>query len=468
MSKAPDIRRLIPSVDRVLTGAPDLIEVWGRRAVSASIRACMAHIRSGNFDGDPKTACEIPTLIDTVRQHLIDQDGAGLRPVINLSGVVLHTNLGRACLPEGAAEAARLAGAHPTNLEFDLMTGKRGNRDDHVEGLICELTGCEAATIVNNGAAAVVLLLTALAHGKSVPVSRGELVEIGGSFRMPEIMEVAGCTLVEVGATNRTRIADYTRAIDDNTALLMKVHTSNYKIEGFTESASASDLIDLAHSRALPCAFDLGSGCLVDYTALGLPAEPVASDYISKGADLITFSGDKLLGGPQCGIIAGRKAWLDKIRNHPLKRAMRPDAMIYAALADVLNLYRKPETLTETLPALRHMTRAVGDIEAQVERVLPKISACLTSTFNLSKVPCNSQIGSGSFPAESLRSFAISIRPKNKQDSELRRLSHALRQLPVPVISRLNDGDLLLDLRCLDDESQLLTQLSRLEDLMTC
>lgn len=459
---------MMPSIDRVLQQSQNLIETWGHDTVSNLVRKHIAQLRSDTEVDDAEHACAISTIREAIHDQLVEQDRRGIAPVINLSGIVLHTNLGRACLPEQAAEAARLAALNPTNLEYDLRSGKRGNRDHHVEHLICELTGCEAATVVNNNAAAVVLVLSALAKGREVPVSRGELVEIGGSFRMPEIMEVAGCNLVEVGSTNRTHLKDYQRAISGDTALLMKVHTSNYRIDGFEQSVEAKALAQLALENDLPFVFDLGSGCLADFSALGLPAEPLASDYISQGVDLITFSGDKLLGGPQCGIVAGKKSLVQKIRNHPLKRALRPDAMTYAALAGVLKLYRHPDTLTETLPSLRHMTRPVADIKAQADRLCPKISESLPEHLQVSKEPCLSQVGSGALPVESLDSFAVSITSASNQDGDLRRLSAELRKLPKPVISRLRDGELLLDLRCLDCEAEFLQQLPELRDVLTC
>lgn len=468
MANKPDFRRMIPSVDRILKRSQELINVWGHAAVRNSVRNHIDRLRSTTDTDRLEQACSIEAIYDAIQQELNNRDQLGIRPVINLSGIVLHTNLGRACLPEIAAEAARRAALNPTNLEYELQSGKRGNRDHHVEHLICELTGCEAATVVNNNAAAVVLVLTALAQGREVPVSRGELVEIGGSFRMPEIMQVAGCSLVEVGATNRTHLADFKKAISSETALLMKVHTSNYRIDGFTKSVDEKALIDLAHIHDLPCVLDLGSGCLIDFAAFGLPAEPLASDYIAMGADLITFSGDKLLGGPQCGIVAGSKALVDQVRSHPLKRALRPDAMTYAALTEVLKLYSHPEQLANMLPTLRHLVRPAAEIKDKADRLSVKLADFMPPVFSVSTQACQSQIGSGSLPVESLHSFAVSITSAKGEDSDLRRLSAELRNLPTPVISRLKDGKVLLDLRCLDDESEFLKQLPILRDNLAC
>jgi L-seryl-tRNA(Ser) seleniumtransferase len=467
MTDSRDIRSSIPSVDQVLKQSRDLVEKWGHRAVSESIRKEVEQLRKRIDCGDPAD-CNIPTIHAAVHAQLSASNTYGIRPVINLSGVVLHTNLGRACLPAQAAEAACLAALHPTNLEYDLDSGKRGNRDNHVEPLICELTGCEAATVVNNNAAAVLLVLNTLARGREVPVSRGELVEIGGSFRMPEVMEASGCTLVEVGTTNRTHLKDYRNAISTKTALLMKVHTSNYRIDGFTQSVDEKILAQLAHEHGLPCVVDLGSGCLVDFPALGLPAEPIASDYIHNGVDLITFSGDKLLGGPQCGIIAGKKSLVQSVCNNPLKRALRQDAMVLAALFEVLKLYRHPDTLPRLLPTLRQLTRPTADIESQADRLCAEVSSYLTPRYRVSKKPCCSQIGSGALPVETIRSFAIGIESVNSRDSDLRHLTAELRKLPIPVIGRVHDGELLLDLRCLDCEAQFLQQLPQLRDALSC
>ncbi|RLQ20718.1 L-seryl-tRNA(Sec) selenium transferase [Seongchinamella sediminis] len=462
-----DARSELPSVDRVLQASQDLVSRWGHQAASDAIRKHLRRIREDITAGKTPD-WSIPAVHAAVNAALSASDTNGLRPVINLSGVVIHTNLGRACLPAGAAEAASQAAMLPNNLEFDLETGQRGNRDNHIESLICELTGSEAATVVNNNAAAVVLALSTLAKGREVPVSRGELVEIGGSFRVPEVMESSGCTLVEVGATNRTHLKDYRSAVSAQTALLMKVHTSNYRLEGFTQSVDEKTLAELAHEHKLPCMVDLGSGCLIDFADLGLPGEPKASDYIANGIDLITFSGDKLLGGPQCGIIAGKKSLLDRICKNPLKRALRVDSMILAALSEVLKLYRHPETLTQTLPTLRQLTRPASDIEEQAVRLCSELANHLPQAYRSATAPCYSQIGSGALPVETIPSFAIAIESAEDRDSDLRRLATELRKLPRPVIGRIHDGRLLLDLRCLDCESLFLEQLPLLENALAC
>ncbi len=467
MTGDQDIRSKLPSVDRVLQASQELVSRWGHQRVSEAIRAQLRSVRAG-INAQQAPDLSVQAIRSAAERALSASDAHGLQPVINLSGVVLHTNLGRACLPAPAAEAALQAARYPNNLEYDLETGKRGDRDSHVEALICELTGSEAATVVNNNAAAVLLALSTLAKGKEVPVSRGELVEIGGSFRVPEVMASSGCTLVEVGATNRTHLKDYRAAISAQTALLMKVHTSNYRLEGFTQSVDEKTLAELAHEHGLPCIVDLGSGCLVDFATYGLPAEPKASEYIAHGVDLITFSGDKLLGGPQCGIIAGKKALIERICTNPLKRALRVDGMILAALSEVLKLYRHPDSLKQTLPTLRQLTRPAIEIEAQAQRLCEEVARHLPPAFTATTTPCQSQIGSGALPVETLPSFAIAVESIEHHDSDLRQLAAALRRLPRPVIGRIHDGRLLLDLRCLDDETLFLQQLPHLREALQC
>lgn len=461
MTGSHDLRSKLPSVDRVLQDSQDLISRWGHKMVSMKVRETLKELRD-HIGAGQKTDSDISAVKSAVNSRLLAIDERGIIPVLNLSGVVLHTNLGRACLPPIAAEAACQAAMLPNNLEYDLETGSRGNRDSHIEALICELTGSEAATVVNNNAAAVVLALSTLAKGLEVPVSRGELVEIGGSFRVPEVMQASGCTLVEVGATNRTHLRDYQNAISSQTGLLMKVHTSNYRVQGFTEAVDERTLAGLAHDHNLPCMVDLGSGCLIDFTKLGLPDEPQAADYIADGVDLITFSGDKLLGGPQCGIIAGKKSLIERISKNPLKRALRVDSMTLAALGEVLKLYRHPDKLTETLPTLKHLTRPASDIETQAIRLCTELNNHLPATFKATAESCLSQIGSGALPVETIPSFALSIKSTAGRDHDLRRLAIALRQLSRPIIGRTHDGCMLLDLRCLDDDSLLLQLLPQL------
>lgn len=441
--------RQLPSVDALLSGMTDEIARWGHAQVTASLRHRLAQLRSEITAGhSPDSSPE--GIRQFARQLLADRASATLVPVLNLTGTVLHTNLGRANLPVEAIEAINAVAGGTTNLEFDLDSGKRGDRESHVESLICEMTGAEAATAVNNNAAAVLLVLNTLALGRKVPVSRGELVEIGGSFRIPEVMSRSGCTLVEIGATNRTHLKDYRNAIDADTALLMKVHASNYRVEGFTASVSEPELAALAKEHQLPFVIDLGSGNLVDFRALGLPHEPTVAEALVNGADLVTFSGDKLLGGPQAGLIAGRADLVAMIKQNPLKRALRLDKMTLAALAEVLKLYRDGDRLTEKLPTLRLLTRDARNIRAQAETLLPPIIRALSPAYEVCVQDCLSQIGSGSLPVESLPSAALVIRPVSGEDSQLRDLARRLRELPLPVIGRMHKGALWLDLRCLE------------------
>jgi L-seryl-tRNA(Ser) seleniumtransferase len=379
---------------------------------------------------------------------------------------VLHTNLGRAQLPREALDAVTTAALRPVNLEFDLDSGRRGDRDDHVGALLCRLTGAEAATVVNNNAAAVLLLLNTLARRREVPVSRGELIEIGGSFRMPDIMARSGCRLREVGTTNRVHLRDYADAIGPTTALVLKVHTSNYAIVGFTSAVPEPDLAALCRERGVPFVVDLGSGTLVDLQTYGLPHEPTAAEAIANGADLVTFSGDKLLGGPQTGIIVGRADLIGRIRRNPLTRALRVDKMTVAALASVLTLYRNADRLAERLPVLRLLTRTLEDIREAAERLQPALAAALKGTAAVVVVACESQIGSGALPTGRLASAGLAVQPaapRRGAGGALKRLATAFRRLPVPVIGRIHDEAYVMDLRCLEDEREFVAQLSNLE-----
>ena len=442
-----DARMHLPSVDRLL-GTPEaemLIAAHGRPLVLEALRAALDVAREKAPQDDPAAH-----LLADAASRLARLSLPSLRRVFNLTGTVLHTNLGRAVLPEEAIAAAVAATRDPSNLEYDLATGRRGERDDHVAAWLRRLTRAEAATVVNNNAAAVLLVLNTLARGREAVVSRGELVEIGGAFRIPDVMARAGAKLVEVGATNRTHLKDYEAAIGRKSALLMKVHTSNYRIEGFTASVAARDLAGLASTHALPLVEDLGSGTLVDLRRWGLPHEPTVAESIAAGADLVTFSGDKLLGGPQAGMIVGRADLIARINKNPLKRALRLDKMRLAALEAVLRLYADPERLAERLPTLRHLSRSQAEIEAMARRLQPCVSSSLAGVAEATVIACRSQIGSGALPVESLPSAALALTPaKGKPE----RLARTLRELPIPVIGRLSEGRVLLDLRCLDDEA---------------
>jgi L-seryl-tRNA(Ser) seleniumtransferase len=461
MTKPPpaDSRASLPSVDRVLR-TPEiaaLTERYGRLVVVAAVRDVLEELRAGNAgatEDDIAARC---------RARLEVQMRPSQRRVFNLTGTVLHTNLGRAPLPEEAVQATVDSLRDPTNLEFDLQTGNRGDRTDHVRGWLTRLTGAEAATVVNNNAAAVFLVLNTLAARREVPVSRGELIEIGGAFRMPDIMARAGCKLVEVGTTNRTHLADFAAAIGPRTAMLMKVHPSNYAIEGFTAAVGDAELAELAHRHDLLFAIDLGSGTLVDLAAYGLPHEPTPLEALKAGADLVTFSGDKLLGGPQTGVIVGRADLVRKLDRNPLKRALRLDKGRLAALEAVLRLYADPDRLPTRLPTLRLLVRPAATIEALGRRLMPVVAAALADVADASLQRCNSQIGSGSLPIDRLESWCLVLAPKRAGGAALARLAAAFRALPIAVIARSEDGCLKLDLRCLEDEAAFVGQLSALK-----
>ncbi|MBT3398476.1 MAG: L-seryl-tRNA(Sec) selenium transferase [Rhodospirillaceae bacterium] len=456
----------IPSLDRLLQ-APAVITLvasHGRSATVAALRAALDTARGALAAGDAIALTE-DVFAQTAAARLEREAAPGLRRVFNLTGTVLHTNLGRAPLAEVAITAMAEAARGASNLEYDLETGKRGDRDVHVEELLCELTGAEAATVVNNNAGAVLLLLNALALRKEVPVSRGELVEIGGAFRIPDIMARAGAKLVEVGTTNRTHAKDFVEAIGDRTALVMKVHTSNYLVQGFTADVAEDELAAIAHARDIPFAVDLGAGALVDLERWGLPHEPTARETLGAGADIITFSGDKLLGGPQSGLIVGRADLIAKLKKNPLKRALRCDKATLAALAATLGLYRDPDRLAERLPTLRLLSRDPAEIRKLAESLTAPVQAAVGDGFTISVNDCAGQIGSGALPVESLDSVALVIRPVGSrgQGARLKRLAASLRALPVPVIGRVHDDALWLDLRCLDDVDGFRSQLEKLQ-----
>ena len=443
-----------PSLDKLLDSPAlrELVERHGRSSVIAAARDALDAWR-----------CNASQPFDAVQLelHCRAQLGARaamhLKPVFNLTGTVLHTNLGRALLPQEAIDAVTALMGQAGNLEYDLDSGARGDRDDHIEGLLRELTGAEAATVVNNNAAAVLLVLAALAEKKEVIVSRGELIEIGGAFRIPDIMRRANARLVEVGTTNRTHLRDFEAAFGAKTALVMKVHASNYAIDGFVASVPITELAALCKQRGVPFAEDLGSGSLIDMTRWGLPAEPTPRQSVAAGVNVVTFSGDKLLGGPQAGLIVGDKALIAKIKKNPLKRALRLDKMTIAALEAVLKLYRDPDRLAQRLPTLRLLTRPQAEIAAVAERVAPAIAKALGEQARVHVLPCKSQIGSGSLPVDRLPSACVAIGAAfgtKRAGSFPDRLAAALRGLPRPVIGRVVEGQLRLDMRCLEGAAQ--------------
>jgi L-seryl-tRNA(Ser) seleniumtransferase len=457
----------LPSVERLLIHADSngLIVSFGRPAVALAIRGVLARLRAELLADRGNAIPGDSSLIQMAAQQLQDGAKPSLRRVFNLTGTVLHTNLGRAALPEEAIEAVALSAREATNLEFNLADGRRGNRDVHLEQLLCSLTGAEAATVVNNNAAAILLVLNSLANRKEVPISRGELIEIGGSFRMPDIMARSGCRLREVGTTNRTHLSDYEDAIGPKTGLVMKVHTSNYAIEGFTAEVREADLAKLCHDRGVPFISDLGSGALVDLQEFGLPHEPTPAESIANGADLVTFSGDKLLGGPQAGIIAGRPDLIKRINRNPLKRAVRVNKMTIAALSAVLRLYSNPERLANRLPVLRLLARSLEWIRGMADRMRDVVAPTLEGIASVEIIRCESQIGSGAMPTRKIPSAGLAIRlatQRRGSGTAIDRIARAFRELPIPVIGRIQDGALIFDLRCLEDEAAFVDQLRSL------
>ncbi len=458
--------RDLPGVDDVLRhdeGAA-LVERFGRVEAAEAIRAALVELRSALRSGAGVEGGR-EAVAAAAAGRLEARDRSTLRPLFNLTGTVLHTNLGRALLADTAIAAATAAMGHAVALEYDLGTGRRGERDDHVRDLLRDVTGAEDGTVVNNNAAAVLLVINTFAAGREAIVSRGELVEIGGSFRIPELMSQAGATLREVGTTNRTHARDYAGAFGAATGLVMKVHTSNYRIEGFTKAVAAPELAVMARAAGVAFCNDLGSGTLVDLSAWGLRHEPTVREAVAEGADLVTFSGDKLLGGPQVGFVVGTRAAVARVNANPMKRALRVDKVRLAALEATLKLYRDPHRLARSLPTLRLLSRPEADIAALAARLRGPVAERLAPAHGVAVVPCRSQIGSGALPIDTIPSAGLAIRPADRQRSgedALGRLAARLRALPRPVIGRITEGALVLDLRCLEDEAGFMSNLAAL------
>ena len=432
--------RSLPKVD-ILCQAPVLNEArqtYGEKAVTEAVRQVIAALRQEILAGNITALPEADALYRQIQAQVIKDALPSLRTVINGTGIILHTNLGRACLSEQAAQAAADAARRYSNLEYDIPNGQRGSRYVHVEAQLCRLTGAESALVVNNNAAAVLLVLSALTQGGQVIVSRGELVEIGGSFRVPEIMEACGAQLKEVGATNKTHLSDYQRAICPETKALMKVHTSNYRIVGFSETPSLTDLVSLGHAHGLPVLEDLGSGCLVNLAHYGIHDEPSVQDSLKAGVDVVSFSGDKLLGGPQAGIILGKKKYIDLLKKHPLTRAMRVDKMTLAALEATLSSYEKERP--EEIPVLNMLSAAPVTLKAKAEKLAETLQE---AGIPVSVVPVQGQVGGGSVPNQDLPSFAVAL------TGNVTALEEKLRLGAHPIIGRIHNNTYLLDVRTL-------------------
>lgn len=438
--------RTLPSVEKLLRTPPlvALLRRYNRVYLAESVREVLAQTRQAMLHGTIQAALAEDELILRVEQYVKHDDRSPLRTVVNATGTVLHTNLGRALLAKAAVEEIVRAATTPVSLEYDLDEGERGDRDRMIEEDLLALTGAEAATVVNNNAAAVLLALNTVAEGKEGIVSRGELIEIGGSFRIPDVMRKSGVILREVGTTNRTHLADYAEAVGPETGVLLKVHPSNYRIIGFASDVSLAELALLGRERAVPLMEDLGAGALIDLSPYGLPKEPVVVERIATGADIITFSGDKLLGGPQAGLIVGRKEWIARIKKNPLKRALRPGKLTLAALSGTLRLYRRSPDIAAELPTLRWLTRSREEMDATAAAALPLLLARLGDKFTITVEDAMAQIGSGALPEEDVPSRVIAIRHPN---ITAEKIAARFRAADPPILGRIRDDAFLLDLR---------------------
>ncbi|MBE3603388.1 L-seryl-tRNA(Sec) selenium transferase [bacterium] len=449
--------RMLPSVDECLRAAENdgALGAIGRGWRVELIRNALAQVRTrlAGGAGEPAESRErLAALVIAQARAALANAAPPLRAVVNGTGVVLHTNLGRALLAESAIDAIATAARAPVNLEYDLDSGGRGERDALVEADLCALTGAEAATVVNNNAAALLIALNTLANGREAIVSRGELIEIGGSFRLPELMAQSGARLREVGTTNRTHPADYVRAIGPDTATLLKVHPSNYRIVGFTTAVELGELAAIGRAHRLPVVEDLGAGAMIDLSRYGLPREPIVAERIAAGADLVTFSGDKLLGGPQAGIVVGRRELIDRIRRNPLKRALRCDKLTLAALAATLEIYRRADEPADLIPALRMLRRNPAELEEIAQAARAVLADRLGGGYEIEVIESAAEIGSGAQPTEQIESRALRItHPELSADA----IAAMFRRARPPVIGRIRDGAFMIDLRAIEDPSAL-------------
>ncbi len=459
-----DVLRLLPSVDQVLRKpeVAGLIESYARPVVTEALREVLQEARSrvldGGFDQNAAASQVEKRILEALEERLRIKGLGRLKEVINGTGVVIHTNLGRAPVAESAvADLSRLAGRY-INLEYNLQRGERGSRHDLVRDLLCSVTGAEDCIAVNNNAAAVLLTLSAMASGKEVIVSRGELVEIGGAFRVPEVMEQGGARIVEVGTTNKTYIRDYKKAIGENTALLLKVHTSNYRICGFTEAVSRAELAALGRECGIPVVEDLGSGVLVNLEEYGIADEPTVQDSIKSGIDVVTFSGDKLLGASQAGIIAGKAEYIKRIAKHPLARAVRVDRLTLAVLESTLRIYAEGERACERIPVLGMLTTPMSKLQQRAERLMELLTEIKPhAAISIEKE--YSQVGGGSLPLERIETRVLVIQPRQMAVNELEK---GLRMAKAPVIGRIARDKFLLDVRTVFDD-----QLPVLAEMLT-
>ena len=450
------VLRKIPSVDEILSRPEivDLLNVHPRRVVVEAIRKGLGHLRQELLrQGELPHLGESPFSFESLYPHFQKEIALQIRPrlrrVINATGVVIHTNLGRSPLHPSAIEHLIDVSKHYSNLEYDIELGERGNRYTHVEEILCRLSGAESALVVNNNAGAVLLVVNTLAEGKEVIVSRGELVEIGGAFRIPDVMKRSGALLREVGTTNRTHLSDYKKAIGKQTALLLKVHTSNFRVMGFTSEVTLQDLVQLGKQHKLPVVDDLGSGCLIDLTQYGLEKEPTVQEMIKTGVDAVTFSGDKLLGGPQAGIILGKKKRLDLFKNNPLNRALRIDKLTLAALESTLLLYFDEKKAMEEIPTLQMLNLDTRKLKRRGKRLLKRLSGLADNRIVFMLREDVSQVGGGALPLQELPTIVVAIKPL---DFTLNDLEKNLRKVEPPIISRISKEELILDMRTVIDE----------------
>ena len=457
-----DLLRELPSVDQLLSHqrtAP-LLARFNRPFLTKQCRAVLDEVRNAIREGALRSAHDLDddTILSRLEQKVELEEQPALGPVVNATGTILHTNLGRAPLATEAIEAVRLAAAQAVTLEYDVARGERGRRELALERLLIDLTGAEAATVVNNNAAAVLLALNTVAERRSVIVSRGELIEIGGAFRIPEIMAKSGAVLREVGTTNRTHPSDYETAIGTDTALLLKVHRSNYRIVGFHAEVPLPELIAIGRKHDVPVMEDLGSGALVDLASYGLPKEPVVAERIAVGADLVTFSGDKLLGGPQAGLIVGRRSWITQIAQNPLHRALRCSKLTLAALEATLRLYQQSPDVATRIPALRMFTRPLSEIETVGREAVRLLQPVLGPGVRLSMEDSTAQIGSGALPTAEIPTRIIVV----EQDGmSAARIAERFRRAQPPIIGRIQNDRFLLDLRTIFNPADLVPQAGR-------
>lgn len=446
LSKIPKVDECLLALidDTTYETVPPVVLKKGIRHVLSNIRQQI--LTNTDFHAD---AIVFESILQQIKSEVLRMHKPKFQQLINGTGVIIHTNLGRSILPDHTMEMIHRAGGRYSNLEFNLSTGQRGSRYSLVEELLCELTGAESALVVNNNAAAVLIVLDSLARGKEAIVSRGQLVEIGGSFRIPDVMARSGALLVEVGSTNRTHLRDYKRAITDETGVLLKVHCSNYRIIGFTSDVSNEDLVKLGHEHSIPVMEDLGSGCLVDLTSFGLMKEPTVQEVVASKVDVVTFSGDKLLGGPQAGIILGSKEIIDTIKSNPINRAMRIDKFTLAALESILRCYRDPKTVFDNVPTLSMISASVKLIDRRAKRLARRLRKSLSRVCAIRVVDLMSRVGGGAMPEQNLSSRGVSLVPVKISVSQL---EVELRRLTVPIISRIEDNHLLLDLRTIADD----------------